>query len=105
MKNLKNALIPTALLTLPLAALADNGHRHGPHTSHNRHHHKHEAKHYAKRHDHHTHRHHHYDRHDGVYAPANVRGPMAYHPLAVYHPPVVNYSSGVTIHGNVHIPF
>jgi hypothetical protein len=111
MKTLKRILISTTLLALPLSALADNdGHGHKHHHKH--HHQKHHYKHYDQRshnghyghrpqfreHEHHVY---HHDRRD--YGP-HVRQERVYVP-AVVHAPVVAYPQGVTIHGNVHLPF
>ncbi len=108
MKTLKRIFISIALLALPLSALADDDDDdcdHGRH--HYKHYHKHYHKHYDKRHygdhgyrphvrrhEHHVYHHHHrhHDRRERVYVPAVVHAPVA-------------YPHGVTIHGNVHLPF
>lgn len=93
MQVLKHILVSATVLALPLSTLAGDGHRGHGH-GHDKHHHKHERKHkhkhHDKHHDRHYHEHHVYE--ERVVVPA------------VVHPPVIHQPSGVTIHGNVHIP-
>jgi hypothetical protein len=111
MKTLQRILISTALLALPLSAMADNNHHRG--NGHGKHAHKHHDKHHRHN-GHHGHRPHfqhhehhvyHHDRRHHGYYDHQVRQERVYVP-AVVHAPVVAYPrQGVTIHGNVHVPF
>lgn len=112
MKALKRILISTVLLALPLSALADNdghGRKHHHKQHHQKHHYKHDDHrghngHYGHRPNFRHHEHHVYH-HDRRHYGPHVRHERVYVP-AVVHAPVVAYPrQGVTIHGNVHLPF
>jgi hypothetical protein len=111
MKTLKRVLMSTALLALPLSALANGGH----HEERGHSYQKHQNKEYGQR-DHGRHDYRHQDRRDyrhrdyrdvrGHERDRHMQRQRVYGPAApvIYAPPVIPVRQGVTIHSNVHIP-